>query len=331
MARKLSKITGVNPAIDPGFDCKDLVVSDRNIGIEVELENVPQRLDPSEEYELLILEEDGSLRDNGIEIKTPPIQGTRIIQALGELDSWVAKRKVAPEDSERTGLHIHVDMRDTTVPQLVNVLVTYIIMEKVLFGYCGKDRESNPYCTPLGNATSRRDRIYLGSLFSKSDNDILDVIYNHPKYSALNLKPLGSLGTIEFRLHKGTHNTAEILQWANIVLSLVDFGINYTKSPQTIIDSVCSGADTLLDNVFRGHLRTNYTELYDDMLYGARIIQEIYRTKEFSAVENSLLSKLYAPTRSKKKKADKIAATDVGEVWITAPTALYSRNTTGGL
>ena len=115
-------------------------IVDKNtyIGIEVETENV-KRFNQHSPYWRMI--EDGSLRNSGREFITPPIRAWRVEHALVQLFDHELNSDI--EFSERTSIHIHMNVRTLTVPQLETLIMAYLVFEKVLFNYVGNDRYSN--------------------------------------------------------------------------------------------------------------------------------------------------------------------------------------------
>lgn len=319
MAKALARITGIAPDPEEGTDTPLLSTSNRKIGVEFELENIIYHIEAGR-YPLLRFSTDNSLRNNGIEITTIPVKGTNILLALDQLQKWIKDSNNKPVCSARTGLHVHIDMRDVDIKQLINVLTTYLIVEESLFKYCGEDRKQNPYCSPLSNCIGNFTEYKLADLLSTSDSKILRALDKHIKYSALNLRPLISYGTIEFRMHKGSCDTEEILQWINILLSVVTFGIEYKSSPQDIIDSICTNTDEFIDKVFRGYLPIMKEDLYDDLLYGARQAQHLYRHREVMSEESdSLFATLYNSSSSDDSLEDLLRQIEALQVPREAP------------
>lgn len=185
-------------------------VADKNtyLGIEVETENVQLFVDTHSPYWRIT--EDGSLRNSGREFVSIPIKAFRVENALDSL----FKSQINPdiEFTERTSIHIHMNVRTMTVDQLKAMILLYLLFERALFRYVDKDRYNNIFCVPL-NETSFGER--LTSLF---DNNRLHLSWT--KYTALNLLPIFEKGTIEFRHLHGTKDIPEILGWINLILCL---------------------------------------------------------------------------------------------------------------
>lgn len=201
------------------------------IGIEVEVENVPNA--HHEQFKFWKKIVDGSLRNNGYEYVSPPLRGKLIEAALLELDSHLKGMNPHYEFSDRTSVHIHMNVRHLTPEQLVMFLITYIALEPLFFKYTEKvpnsQREENNYCVPV-NASKYHLHIptYLGKFLAEGDVKYIHYLVNDwRKYTAFNLRPIaetngpnGPLGTVEFRHMGGNCDIAYIIGWINMIQSL---------------------------------------------------------------------------------------------------------------
>lgn len=191
------------------------------VGIEIELENynvtnmaeVP--LSTQHAVSIAWLEkEDGSLRNRGREfVSRIGLQTSQAQYALEQLEKYLSigtKNKVQVND--RTGLHIHMDVSSWTYYNLCNILFLYSLVEPMLFKLSG-NRSENLFCVPwYKNFTS------LGSVIFALKNSAPNAFRgfrwrNYSKYSGLNIACIDSYSTLEFRMHKGTYNSEEIMRW----------------------------------------------------------------------------------------------------------------------
>lgn len=273
--RKISKIVGkkensMQYPEDPTVSCQSLV------GIELEVEEVDQRavLKALHEAPMWNVTGDGSLR-NGLELVSLPVSGVNLVSAIKELQ-YILDNSGTPALTKRCSLHVHIDMRDMSVRQLFSLLVVYTIFENELFNYVGEERKDNPYCVPLSHADNLLE---LLEKFRGTDAQIARLISQWPKYSAVNLKTLGRLGTLEFRHHPGTLSVSKIFEWVNILLCLKQYVIdNPKRNTQSIIDKVCTAPEELIEEVFKDYFNIKMnTDVFDRMLEGARVAQQVYR------------------------------------------------------
>lgn len=219
--------------------CPPEVIDDRMCGIEVEVERCYflQNADAIRyrAYDKILneklgvsLEElfghfwfktnDGSLRNHGIEYVTK--LGTTFKFASSAVKALEKFFSIVEKDAQvnaRTGLHVHVDARDLQLIDLQRLLLVYALFEEVLFNYSGA-RQNSVFCVPIGETD-----LPLAQLRGINSQEKLKNFVNGycKKYTGLNLAPLATQGTIEFRMHKGSINAAEINKWLQIISDLV--------------------------------------------------------------------------------------------------------------
>ena len=196
------------------------------IGIEVEVENV-MMIGPNVTRTYWANKEDGSLRNHGVEFVTPGV----IPASAAGLALNLLKAELNPDIdfSKRTSIHVHLDVRQLTMSQLMGLLFTYVAVENLLFKFVSNNRRNNIFCVPI---------IETGLLTNLRQNqkEILSAIQNYwAKYSALNLIPIQS-GSLEFRHMPGTLNTSLLLQWIDLICCLKVFAYKYDL--KTIIDQI---------------------------------------------------------------------------------------------
>jgi len=211
-----------------------------HIGIEVEVEGIlsSDRVCPIRDSNKSVVgylwhnTEDGSLRNNGREFVSLPIKGGAIEYSFDKLETYLNKSKscVGHEFSDRTSVHIHMNARDMTLEQIACFMLLYTAVEPVLYNFCGGQRHKNIFCVPLNQITEEDylRRFYAG--VEKKDNllNTLDCLRHWKKYCGINLKPLFSYGTIEFRQMVGTLDKEKLLTWINMILLLKKYAVNYS-------------------------------------------------------------------------------------------------------
>jgi hypothetical protein len=131
-----------------------------------------------------------------VELVSPPLTSGR-----DEEQVKTALAVVAPTGrvNRSCGFHVHVEARDLNDVQLRRLEASFARWQEVLMSYVSASRRRNRYCAPI---SSRRDR-----------------------YSALNLVPFATKGTVEFRLHQGTLNANKILAFVKLCIYMVELAI----------------------------------------------------------------------------------------------------------
>jgi hypothetical protein len=163
---------------------------------------------------------DGSLRNNGIEFITKPLTFNEALTAFDVLHKGLV---LGPHPyTNRTSTHVHVNMANMSMGQVKHLLLLYALLEPVFFEVAGETRKHNIHCVPLSFTM-------LPSIYSKP---IQDIIKAWSKYSAFNLMPLKSQGTVEFRHLYGTGDIEVYQKWLTLIKELWDFV--YTQPNNTL-------------------------------------------------------------------------------------------------
>lgn len=189
------------------------------VGIEVETENFSlphfqgQFVYPHSQF-LWKLAGDPSLRNNGIELQSFPSSERNLALVLDFLDR--INKVMKPEYNDRTGIHVHLNVRDMSVEQWMSLIALYVLYEPALFQFSG-GREQNIYCVPLRSGTHALPRLF------SSENFAEEIVYTTTrggsKYMALNYLPTAkqTFGTVEFRHMVGTADVEWIKRWIDLI------------------------------------------------------------------------------------------------------------------
>ena len=234
-------------ALNPYKNIHPLVEKATYIGLECEIENV----NLSRRSPYWTITKDGSLRNGGLEFVSHPIKVTRVEQALHELfNSYLYPGFTY---SDRTSVHIHMNVRTLTVSQLQTLVLTYMVFEKALFKWVGNDRDKNIYCVPL------YDIVLTEGLVTNLEN-IRG--FGWMKYTALNLRPILDKGSIEFRHLYGTNDTKTIITWINFLLCLKKYALR--NKPEYIKERIYELNTT---SEYMAFLREVFDDQADHLVY----------------------------------------------------------------
>jgi hypothetical protein len=156
----------------------------------------------SPEYpNLWSIHSDGSLRHSeGIRanelVLSSPIQLEQVDLALAALSGWMEHGV----ESVRHGVHVHVNAIPLTPWDVGVGLLTYAIFEPSIFELVGGGRRESIFCVPL------EETITCGrNAMRRLAESVFDPVRLHgvtegwSRYTALNLYPLTTHGTVEFR------------------------------------------------------------------------------------------------------------------------------------
>lgn len=289
----------------PPFPMKS---NDTFIGIEVEVERVlrTSNLFSLGDNFLWNNIEDGSLRNNGREFVSIPIKGDSIPYALNILNTTLHKEKgcVAHEFTDRTSVHVHMNGRDLTFEQFANLVLTYIVVEPLLYSFVGGDREKNIFCVPITQSSMLRTVALLFNGFETGDtSDVSSALSSWYKYTGFNLLPILSYGTIEYRHMLGTSDEELLSKWINLIFSIKNFAIKttYESNKTRILEmNTSSEYSNYLYEVFGEQSREfavlNIQEIMENT--------SIFVKDIFSILTNDTQSLYYANYKNGIKKSD---------------------------
>lgn len=172
---------------------------------------------------------DGSLR-NGIEfVLSMPLSGEQLLEAIDQLPKIV--REVDLE-SPRTSTHIHCNVRDMSDKERANFLLALLFFEQDLLG-CNKrvDRTKSNFCLHTKNSSYVKtwqmagiqtlEELYRG-------RNLRTLAAEWPKYSAINIKPVLTIGSFEVRTGECMVKKGELLRHVNRILLLKKFSQQHT-------------------------------------------------------------------------------------------------------
>lgn len=219
--------TNLNPLYPKLLDFRDIIKKQRllsvfdirklsrimNYGVGVEIEIEGCNAIPCRGWKT---EADGSLRNNGVEYKTP--YGMRVggaypaltaIQAMfsGERFEYQQRNQF----TERCSVHVHIDVRNISLEQLNSVILLYILVENAFFTYAGNDRKHNIFCVPMAQSVVGGQQLSFNNLIN----------HEAEKYAACNLKALRTFGTLEFRHMEGNDDAERIFTWIILISCLL--------------------------------------------------------------------------------------------------------------
>lgn len=272
-------------------------------GLELEVEHLPHGhawyMENAGSFWSVI--EDGSLRPRGESwefVSRPATLGV----ALAELRFIINKMKWDERNySDRCSVHVHTNVLDMTQAQVANLALVYPVIEAVLFqfvnhykckdpqGYC---RDTNLYCIPWSGCRMNRnfiERFFANPAMLVPDRRGLGT-RAWEKYTALNFKPIGEHGTVEWRHMHGTADMDKLSKWLNMIGSIMKF-----CKEQEFMDIVKT--IKVLNDV------STYQQFFQSVLGGNLEYKEEYRAPMAEGVINAKYSLInWEANKDKPKK-----------------------------
>lgn len=219
-----------------------------DVGIEIEVEgkNLPRAMD-----KYWRVEADGSLRgeESAEYVLTKPLTLDQAKMALKYLAIQYKQHESIVDDTVRAGVHVHVNVQKMDIIQLYNFMTLYIIMEELLVKFCGPHREGNLFCL----RTSDAEWLLFRLAEAARTRRFRLLVDDNLRYASMNVKALGTYGSLEFRAMRGTRDLPLIHKWASILVSIREAAYKFTD-PKDIINGFSDGeAEGFLKRVLGEH------------------------------------------------------------------------------
>jgi len=209
--------------------------SDFICGVEYELENTQVNVVQPifKKYPGMIVTEDGSLRNvtgsYGVEVITPPMSYVEALVCFTELHE--SFKYVEEPHSERTSIHVHVNVAELDEEAFKLLVLLYILLEPVFFSLVEPNRKHNIHCVPLKDTS-------LPIIYKRGLTHIGDWCSRWSKYTAFNLMPVFKQGSVEFRHLHGTNDYEIFHKWLKQIYDLYNF--SRLHNPQYLLDYLLS-------------------------------------------------------------------------------------------
>ncbi|WEU69445.1 putative amidoligase [Pseudomonas phage vB_PaeM_Ty] len=232
------------------FGIREDFAAKGDVGIEIEVEgkNLPKHF---EKY--WRVEADGSLRgeDNAEYVLEKPLTIKQAKLALSHLNMQYKKHQAVVDDTVRAGVHIHINVQQLNIVELYNYMTLYLILEELLVKFCGPYREGNLFCLRACDAEWLLFRLSEAARSRQFRRVLTD---DNLRYGSMNVKALGTYGSLEFRAMRGTRDLNLIHKWATILLDLREAAKKFTD-PKDIINGYSEGdADAFLVKCLGEHV-----------------------------------------------------------------------------
>lgn len=203
---------------------------DRFYGIEIEalgrtvgeIEQLLRELFPRGGWKV---KRDSSLQgQNTFEAISPKLKGMSGLNDLSKLLKKFSDLGIGVNHS--CGLHVHLDARDFTAKQWLNLVWNYATLEGIIDKFMPSTRRGsrNNYCkTLLENGWKEKLLSFQSEEPEIIIRKICGQIYSDDRYRKMNLKSFAKHGSVEFRQHGGTTNHTKIINWVIFLARLIDF------------------------------------------------------------------------------------------------------------
>lgn len=266
------------------------------VGIEVEVEGnkfpkVPgmegtHKALPMEGWDFWYYVKDGSLRgnDNAEYVLGKPIEFEAVPAAIEELTTKLKEYGSKLDDSNRTSVHVHLNVQQFHMNRLTAFIALYLCFEEVLTEWCGDHRVGNLFCLRGKDAPGALTKI---KRFIQSDGQT--ELHDNLHYAGLNTNALTKFGSLEIRTLRGPTDFGIIQQWVNILERLYKLSAEYTdprdipslfsqQGPMAFFETVLGDQGIVL----RNGIDFDDERIRDSMYEGIRLAQDLCYCRDWT-------------------------------------------------
>lgn len=236
--------------------------------IEVEGENLPKVI-PS--YWKGVV--DGSLRGEAIEyVLKQPCARNSVSRFLNYLEVYLKKNGAVLHMSNRTSVHVHINMAKYTLTECFTFVVLYLLFEDLLTNIAGESRVGNLFCLRAKDA-----EYFVDSLVSFAKTRKFNPKPEALRYTSVNVCSIVKFNSVEFRALRGTTDPQIITEWVNLLLTIKDASIKFDNPNSIIAEFSQLGPEKFVKKIFPDHwnLFTHQVNYQQTMWDSTRLIQEI--------------------------------------------------------
>lgn len=234
---------------------------------------------------------DHSLRgeDNAEYVLKEPVKFDEVPAVLDELWGMFRQAHSRLDISNRTSVHVHVNVQNFHMNRLTSFMTMYYVVEDILTQWCGEHRVGNLFCLSAKDAPGILEQV---KDFIISNGGI------HPSdnlhYAGLSFYAVKKFGSLEFRTLRGVTSPDVINDWVRIIRRMYEMSANYTD-PRELVH-LFSGVgplewfEIILGKEVLNILRRDIPHLSDDyirtkMYENIRIAQDLCFCRDWDSYE----------------------------------------------
>jgi len=267
------------------------------VGIEIEVEgvNLPADDTPAPwvyhiDHSLRAPKEPGGMTAEYVLSK--PLPFDEVPAALKKLWTKFKSKKSKLVDSNRTSVHVHLNVQNFFLNRLTSFCALYFIVEEILTEWCGEHRVGNLFCLRAKDATAIVTHL---KNFIQEDGRYQIGEFMH--YSALNANALKKYGSIEVRTLRGCSDPSVIIDWVEILERIYNLSEEY-PDPREVCTALSSiGPAAFFESILgpksivvRQGVPMSDNQISDSIYEGVRIAQDLCYCRDWD---------LYKPVKLK--------------------------------
>lgn len=256
-----------------------------DVGLEIEVEGkkLPHSDVPYKYWQHHI---DHSLRgaENAEYVLKNPVAFDVVPKALDELWGQFDTFKSTIDESNRTSVHVHMNVQQFHLNRLTSFMALYFCFEEILTEWCGDHRVGNLFCLRAKDAPAIISQIRR---FIKSDGktELRDNLH----YAGMNAHALSKFGSIEIRTLRGVADKQVILDWVGILERLYTLSKDYADPREICHDFSAYGPAEFFVKILgdkadtvRAAVPWNSDRIAESMLEGIRLAQDLCYCRDWT-------------------------------------------------
>lgn len=257
-----------------------------DVGIEIEVEGVNLPLG----YKNWRKERDGSLRgESGEYILREPIPINDVQKNLADLAKAFKDTGATFNHSPRAGIHVHINVCDLSLKEVMTMVCAYIIIEELLINFCDKSRNGNHFCLTTYDAS------YLLNLFRQACmmEEVQLLNTGDVRYAALNITSLFKYGSVEFRALESTNDFNKVNTWVQMLYKL-KLATKQFRDPQDLLMSFSMKDYVAVLNQIMGEyapILNNNPDIHNILRQGVLRAQDIAFSRDWSLKNLNIFKK----------------------------------------
>lgn len=257
-----------------------------DVGIEIEVEGV--NLPPG--YKNWRREKDGSLRgESGEYVLREPVPINDVQKNLAELAKTFEDTGATFNHSPRAGIHVHINVCDLSLKEVMTMVCAYIIIEELLINFCDKSRNGNHFCLTTYDAS------YLLNLFRQACmmEEVRLLNTDAVRYAALNITSLFKYGSVEFRALESTNDFNKVNTWVQMLYKL-KLATKQFRDPQDLLMSFSMKDYVAVLNQIMGEyapILNNNPDIHNILRQGVLRAQDIAFSRDWSLKNLNIFKK----------------------------------------
>lgn len=274
--------------VNPGFNIGVILgnkATKGSVGIELEFEG-ERLLRDNNTPPPWVFHNDGSLRgkENAEYVLASPVEFSEVEPSLKILWDALEKNKAKFDESNRTSVHVHLNVQQFHLNRLTSFLALYFTVEEILTAWCGEFRIGNLFCLRAKDAPAIITQI---KQFIQTDGGtpIPDILH----YGGVNIHAMAKFGSLEFRSMRGVSDIPTIMSWINILERLYRLSEEF-KDPRAICELFSyEGPIGFFENIMggcvpsiRSGVNMSDDEIADAMYEGIRLAQELCYCRDWT-------------------------------------------------